>query len=307
MQALLETLRRFDGADHADSDARRLFHGRGHCYPGLEYLAVDWYAPIVLVTLFRQAPKEEQQVLLSALEALSPSVTTILLQRRYIRGGPIEVIRGGLPQTALARERGWRFRLALGGKQNIGYFMDMSPGREWLAERCSAKRVLNLFAYTCAFSVAAMGAGAHQVVNIDMSRSALNQGRENHRLNGQESALVRDVSFLSHDIFRSWKKLRTMGPHDIVIIDPPSRQKGSFEAERDYGRVLRRLPELMPAGGDILACLNAPQLPPGFLHTQFQRECPGAVFVERLPTRADFPEADSERNLKMLHYRLQGA
>ena len=37
--------------DCPDSDARRLFHGRGHCYEGLAYINVDWFAPVLLITL----------------------------------------------------------------------------------------------------------------------------------------------------------------------------------------------------------------------------------------------------------------
>jgi 23S rRNA (cytosine1962-C5)-methyltransferase len=173
-----------------------------------------------------------------------------------------------------------------------------------LRQHASDKRVLNLFAYTCSLSVAAITGGASFVLNVDMSKAALTGGRSNHRLNGQGQAMIQDVQFLPYDLFRSWKKVISKGPYDVVVIDPPSRQKGSFVADKDYARVIRRLPALMPNGGDILACLNAPQLGAGLLHGLFEQECPAAVFVERLANRADFPESDDQRSLKLLHYRL---
>jgi 23S rRNA (cytosine1962-C5)-methyltransferase len=93
----------------------------------------------------------------------------------------------------------------------------------------------------------------------------------------------------------------------LVIIDPPSYQKGSFIAEKDYAKVIRRLPELMPEGGLVLACLNAPELSEGFLKQQFNEQCPQAVFIERLQPHADFPDVDPEQQLKLLFYKIPTA
>ncbi|MCT7000003.1 class I SAM-dependent methyltransferase, partial [Salmonella enterica] len=78
-------------------------------------------------------------------------------------------------------------------------------------------RVLNLFAYTCGFSVAAIEGGAEHVVNLDMARGVLSRGRDNHRLNGHD---LSRVTFLGHDLFKSWAKVIHSGPYDLVIIDP---------------------------------------------------------------------------------------
>jgi 23S rRNA (cytosine1962-C5)-methyltransferase len=161
--------------------------------------------------------------------------------------------------------------------------------------------VLNLFAYTCAFSVVAIAAGAEKVVNVDMSSAALNLGRANHQLNN----LAKSKSeFVAENILKSWSRVKKPGPYDLVIIDPPSYQKGSFIAEKDYAKVIRRLPELMPAGGLVLACLNAPELSEGFLKQQFVEQCPHAEFIERVKPHADFPDIDPEQQLKLLVYRV---
>ena len=181
--------------------------------------------------------------------------------------------------------------------------MDMQPARQWLAERAEGRRVLNLFSYTCAFSVAAEQAGATSIVNIDTSRPALLQGRENHRLN-PPSKQPADIAYLSHDILKSWGRLKKLGPFDIVICDPPSRQLGSFDAIKDYRKLVRQFPALMPEGGDVLVCLNAPYVGQGFLQELMAEDCSAAEFISRLAGRADFPEADSDAALKVLHYRL---
>ncbi len=287
-----------------NSESRRLFHGRGQCYDGLGYINVDWFAPVLLITLYQQPEHDDWQSLCEGIRPLSTVVDCAVVQRRYLRGGPMESLWGDIPQQALAVEQGLSYALAFGHKQNVGFFLDMAPGRAWLRQRAENKRVLNLFAYTCSFSVAAICGGAKSVLNIDMSRAALTVGQQNHRLNNQQAALQRDVQFLPYDIFRSWKKISNKGPYDIVIIDPPSRQKGSFIATKDYARVVRRLGDLMPEGGQILACLNAPELAEDFLHDVFAAECPQADYVERLQNSDDFPERDTRRNLKMLHYVL---
>ncbi|MEH6557130.1 MAG: class I SAM-dependent methyltransferase [Oceanicoccus sp.] len=289
---------------YKNSGATRFFHGRGQLYEGLGDINVDWFSPVLLITLYSEPEDMWWSDFKSEVSPFDKDVGCILVQRRYLRGGPVEILMGEIPQQVLAIEHGLKYRLSFGDKQNIGFFMDMEPGRHWLSTISDGKKVLNLFSYTCSFSVAAIAGGAHSVVNVDMSSAALTVGRENHQLNQHQTRLQRDIQFLSHDIFRSWKKIVNKGPYDIVIIDPPSRQRGSFIADKDYGRVLRRLESLLPKGGDILACLNAPELGEAFLTTLFAKESPSAKLVGRLQNRVDFPEKDSQRSLKMLHYTL---
>jgi 23S rRNA (cytosine1962-C5)-methyltransferase len=178
----------------------------------------------------------------------------------------------------------------------------MAEGRRWVRAFSAARpglRVLNLFAYTCAFSVVALQAGARQVVNIDMSQGALAIGQQNHRLNGLDAG----ASFLAHDIFSSWGKLTRSGPYGLVVVDPPSYQKGSFVATKDYARLMRRLPDLLLPDGHALLCLNAPELGPDFLQTQMREWAPELSFVERLANPASFADVSHERALKVLVYK----
>ncbi|MNO56482.1 Ribosomal RNA large subunit methyltransferase I [compost metagenome] len=173
----------------------------------------------------------------------------------------------------------------------------MRYGRRWVQAHAQGKRVLNLFAYTCGFSVAAIAGGAEQVVNLDMAKAALSRGRDNHRLN--EHDLSR-VSFLGHELFKSWAKVKKYGPYDLIIIDPPSFQKGSFALTKDYQRVLRRLPELLTVEGSVLACVNDPAIGPDFLIQGMAAEAPSLVFEQRLENPPEFPDASMEGGLKAL-------
>jgi 23S rRNA (cytosine1962-C5)-methyltransferase len=109
--------------------------------------------------------------------------------------------------------------------------------------------------------------------------------------------------FLAHDLFKSWGKVKRMGPYDIVVADPPSYQKGSFVAAKDYARVVRRLPELLAPGGQALLCLNAPEMPSQFLLDLVAAEAPGLRFVQRLDNPAVFADVDTERALKVMLFQ----
>ena len=286
------------------AEARRLFHGRGRRWPGLEQLTVDWLQGVLLVSLFRQPEAGELAALRQLLLALAESTAwrasqaqAIVLQHRYLPDSPGEWLLGEPCEHWQISEGGLRFLLDLGRKQNTGLFLDMRYGRRWVREHALGKRVLNLFAYTCGFSVAALAGGAEQVVNLDMAKAALSRGRDNHRLNQHDLARV---SFLGHDLFKSWGKVKKSGPYDLVIIDPPSFQKGSFVLTQDYHKVLRRLPELLAPQGTVLACLNDPAIGPEYLLEAMAEQAPGLRFVERLDNPPEFADIDPLGGLKAL-------
>jgi 23S rRNA (cytosine1962-C5)-methyltransferase len=283
----------------APTETRRLFHGRGRCWPGLEQLTVDWLQGVLLVSLF----KEPEPAPLEALKQLLQSqfsAYTVALQHRYLPQSTTEWLVGEAIDERVITEGGLRYLIDLGKKQNSGLFLDMRYGRNWVREQAEGQRVLNLFAYTCGFSVAAIEGGADHVVNLDMARGALSRGRDNHRLNGHD---LSKVTFLGHDLFKSWAKVTNSGPYDLVIIDPPSFQKGSFLLTKDYQRVLRRLPDLLTAHGSVLACMNDPAFGEDFLIDGVTQEAPGLRFVERLENPPEFPDIDAQSGLKALVFR----
>lgn len=283
----------------------RLFHGRGQCYEGLEFLTIDWYAPVVFVALYKTVSDEWLTSFVSHVLSVFEKLDglCVVLQKRYLRGSPSEVILGCLPEQVNALENDWQFELSFCKKQNIGFFPDMAPGRAWVKAHSADRKVLNLFAYTCSFSVAALSGGASSVINLDMSRGALEVGKNNHRINGMGSSMIQDVHFLSHDLFRSWGKLKRKGPFDLIIVDPPSYQKGSFVAETDYAKVVKRLPSLLSENADVLLCLNAPYLDENFLQQLVEANDLPLQFVQRLSSREDFPESNPHGSLKLMHCR----
>lgn len=287
------------------SDARRLFHGRGHCFAGYEDLVIDSFPPVIMVILYRQRPQSWLDELTELLLSTLPNrPRAILLQERFLADSPNRLLTGELPAEIDAREDGLSFRLRLGEAQNVGFFPDMAVGRKFVRERAEGKRILNLFAYSCSFSVAALAGGATHVVNLDMNRGALELGKLNHRINDID---LRNASFLPVEFFRSTGKLRKIGPFDLVICDPPASQGKSFTARQHWPKLVRKLPDLLSPGGEILACLNAPDLGPDYLDQLFSEYLPDARRVELLMPEEDFPEASTTGGVSLHLYRMPEA
>ena len=192
-----------------------------------------------------------------------------------------------------------KYNIHLGKSRNTGLFLDIKNGRNWVQKNSGDKRVLNLFSYTCGFSVAAIAGGAKSVVNIDMSSAALAVGRENHRINEQPLQRVR---FEKLNIFKSFGRIKNRGPFDLLICDPPTFQKGSVDIARDYPKILRRLDEFMTAKSTLLLCLNAPELGADFLYENMQKYAPGYKFIKSISTPEVFKEAEN-KGLVVLVFR----
>lgn len=303
MQALLNAI----ATMALPMDAQRVFHGRGGLHPGCEHLLLDAFPPVWVLTSFQPISEDELAVLHAALaerwQQLAPGQTlNWVFQCRHEGRTETRLMAGSVPDPHEVTEGGSRYLVHVLKGQNHGLFLDMAEGRRWVREHVATRpglKVLNLFAYTCAFSVVARQAGASQVVNVDMSHGALAIGQKNHQLNG----LASGASFLAHDIFKSWGKVTRGGPYDLVIVDPPSYQKGSFVAGKDYARLMRRLPDLLAPDGHALLCLNAPELGLDFLQDQMQALAPSLTFVQRVPNPAVFADISPERSLKVLVYR----
>lgn len=289
-------------ARFARADSFRVFHGRGGCYSGLEFLAIDFFKPTLVVTIYRTPPVGFIDTLLDYVQTqvMSEHISCLLIQRRDLKSWGLQVLAGSRPSDFRALRNNLFFQLQ-SDKQNIGYFLDIEPARCWLESLAPAKNILNLFAFTCSFSVVAMAAGANSVLNMDMSKSALYTGRGNHSRND----LTTDkVTFLVHDILRSWGKLIRKGPYDLVIVDPPSMQRGSFVARQDYPKIINRLPVLLCNDGLALLCLNAPEISCAEFMEMIANCDQPLVFQEALSANPDFPDA-GESSLKMLVYRLE--
>jgi 23S rRNA (cytosine1962-C5)-methyltransferase len=207
MQALLDAIAQFE----MPTDACRIFHGRGGRYPGCEHLVLDAFPPVLVLTSFQPLAEEQITAIGQALEARwaligqGQPLNWVYQMRQPGAKAETRLMAGTVPEPHVVTEAGLKYRAHVLRGQNHGIFLDMAEGRRWVYDHVAKHpehrygiKVLNLFAYTCAFSVAALQAGARQVLNMDMAQGALATGQQNHQLNGLTGA-----SFLAHDIFTS--------------------------------------------------------------------------------------------------------
>ncbi|MEA3354117.1 MAG: class I SAM-dependent methyltransferase [Campylobacterota bacterium] len=283
---------------------KRVFHGRGNYYEGWNFLTIDSIDAILSVAFYKEFKDEDKLFTMLKEFIKDTGHHTIILQRRYLKNTPTEILTGELKDENFAIENGIKLKLNLQNNQNSGYFPDMKNGRKWVKENAKDKNVLNLFSYTCAFSLFASKGGAIKVTNVDMAKGALSTGRENHHINEIETY---NIQFMPYNILKSFSRIKKNAPYDMIIIDPPTFQKGSFEATNDYQKILRRVDQLSSEDCTVLACLNSPDLNSQYLIDLFKEFAPNFTFEKRVDNLEEFIAIDDERALKNLIFRKNKA
>ncbi len=253
--------------DHLDlegSDAYRLVNGEGDELPGL---FVDRYRDHLMVQLYSVAWRPHLPLLVAALQRLltplgiyekpRPQATRELAaagpSKRYAR-----LLAGAAaPGRSPVGENGLTFQVELEEGLNTGLFLDQRENRRDLMGRVSGRRVLNLFAYTGAFSVAAAAAGAREVVSVDASAAYLDWARENfavNRLNPKRH------SFIAGDCFTVLEELTAAKSRfDVILMDPPSfstTAKNTFTTRGGTSALVTLALGLLPTGGLLITSSN---------------------------------------------------
>jgi 23S rRNA (cytosine1962-C5)-methyltransferase len=165
-----------------------------------------------------------------------------------------------LPAQSVVQENHLRFGLDFAASYSAGLFIDQRQNRVALT-RLKPKRLLNLFAYTCAFSVAAARAGA-ETLSVDLSRKSLQRGEENFKLNQLETERHR---FWAEDVLPTLPRLyRKKELFDVIILDPPTFSRGekgrSFRAEKDLPALVQECFDLLTPTGHLLVSTNCTKL-----------------------------------------------
>ncbi|HIG42047.1 MAG: class I SAM-dependent methyltransferase [bacterium] len=286
--------------EQPDKEPRRIFHGRGHMFDGLQHINIDWYPPVVLITAYEPIENLDEIVTLLNKFDAHQQTRSIVYQQRSSKGATSTCVWGEEMPSVVVVENGVRYKVQPGVHQNAGLFLDMRPLRAWLKSYSAGKTVLNLFAYTCSFSVAALAGDARLVVSVDMSKPSINWGRKNHELNGHDPRCVRSMPY---NILKSWARIEKPGPYDTVVIDPPTRQRGSFDVERDYVAVLKRLRRFCRKGTDVFATINSPYLGSDYLPNLMQRYQPTYRLLGEFPASDEFVDRFPEKALKIYHFK----
>lgn len=159
------------------------------------------------------------------------------------------------------QELGIQYKASLRRGKNFGLFLDQRERRRWVMEQASEKSLLNLFAFTCGFSVAAALGGAKKVVSVDLFPAYIDWGKENFTLNGLDSS-SEQYEFWSMDSFEYLKiAQKKMWTFDCIICDPPSfsrhkKMKSIFRVEKDYVQLLKLCSDQLKPGGRLIFSTN---------------------------------------------------
>jgi 23S rRNA (cytosine1962-C5)-methyltransferase len=197
-------------------------------------------------------------------------------------------IHGSGPASFLVRENGLKYEVDLLGGYSCGLFLDQRENRLRLRELRPA-RVLNLFAYTCSFSVAAASVGALSV-SVDLSKSSLHRGKCNFSHNGFPTDGHR---FLAGDVFDVLPRLaRRREVFDAIILDPPTFSRGRrgrvFRAVEHLREVLELALPCLAMNGHLLLSTNCSSISPAIL-TRIAGDLP----CTPAPLPADIPSGAS--------------
>lgn len=247
-------LLRADLVADGKTTAFRLINGEGDLLPGV---VVDYYEGYAVIVLDSPALGVLLPWLLDALTELSVAGIQIrgIVQRRRAKAmaaeeEKIQQLWGKpLPPRLVVCENGLRLRADLHSGQKTGLFLDHRDNRARIEACSQGRRVLNLFAYSGAFSVYAARGGASHVTSVDVAEAALDDARENFRLNGFDPEAH---EFVSQDVFAYLEDPHNTQAFDLVIVDPPSfarRIDQVKQAKKAYGRLFTLAAARVSAGG----------------------------------------------------------
>lgn len=151
-------------------------------------------------------------------------------------------------------ENGVRYMVDVENGQKTGFFLDQKFNRKAMHHICKDKDVLDCFTHMGTFALNAGIAGAKSVEGLDISDFAIEQARENARLNGLDET----VKFRTADVLDELPKLVSKGKqYDVVILDPPAFTKAkeaTKNAIKGYREINMQGLRLVKDGGYLASC-----------------------------------------------------
>lgn len=261
------------------TDACRLFNGVGDGIPGV---TLDRFGDRYQLQFFSaDAAKDYEQIKSTVLDLFQPEFLVAKFRTdpsgRSLEHPRMDVVAGS---TELARgtvrEGKARFHVDLLDTVNPGLFLDMRNVRLEVCERFGKMssagasgsdgtaegpgrglRFLNLFSYTCSFSVHARLGGAEVATNADISGKILDKGRENYALNGLD---LRPGEFFRGSALEyvPWALKKGL-KFDGIVLDPPSFARfkgGNFNVREHLLPLVSQCAGLLNAGGFFMVSSN---------------------------------------------------
>ena len=202
--------------------ACRLVNAESDLLPGV---VIDWYAGVFVIQLLTAGAERWRETLADALRALLPQATCLYersdTESREKEGlaPAVGLLWGEEPPAAIEIvEGGCRYGVDVRSGHKTGFYLDQRDNRACLGRYAEGAEVLNAFAYTGGFGIAALRGGARRVVNIDASAPALELARGNAERNG----FADTFECLEGNVFSVLRAFRAEERRfDLIVLDPP--------------------------------------------------------------------------------------
>jgi len=309
--------------DPVATTAFRLIHGAADGWPGLFVDKIGGHLLVTSASELHQAQKD------LSLQLATVHLSEGVYHKRWL--ARIAAEKGTALSPALMhgkeappefwiRENGVQYRMSFSEGYSTGLFFDQRENRRRLLNHWvgpdfplrigPGSQVLNLFGYTCGFSVCAARSEA-RVTSIDLSKKYLDWGRANFHANGLDPA---GHDFIFGDVFSWIRKLsRREGKFDLILIDPPtfsrSKESGVFQAEKHFSKLVEGVLPMLVKGGLLFCSCNTADYEPGLFLQQVEmavrkgnRQILKGFYVPQPP---DFPiTRDEPAYLKTAWFQL---
>jgi len=237
-----------------ETNAFRLINAEGDGIPGL---VVDSYAGVLVVQISHPGLEKIKDLLVALLIEETAPRAIYEKSTSYLRK------KGGMPEHRShlygevltevdVLEYGLTYRVDMVDGQKTGFFLDQREMRHLVKQLSKDKKILNCFAYTGGFSIAALAGGASYVDSVEISAKCGAKTEQNLLLNHLDPARHR---FVEADVFHFLKT--AVWDYDLVILDPPAfvkKREDVATAFRAYKEMNQYVMAHMKKGSLLLTC-----------------------------------------------------
>lgn len=286
-----------------DSHAYRLLTGPVEDVAGV---CAERYGAVIVLQVYSQSPVVEASLKPIARWYRDTLEVDAVYVKRYVRDRPgadeavldelhaeKPVLGKPAPETMTIRERGLKFLIKPYHGFSTGLFLDHRDNRAKVRSLSAGKDVLNLFAYTCGFSVVAAAGSARNTVSVDLAPKNLEWGRDNFALNGLEAA---NHEFIAADASDYLKRAARQGrSFDLILIDPPTfararKGKKTFSISRDLASLISAASDVLRPDGAMMVSTNSRKMTRRDLRDRIKSGASGRKFsvLDSPPLPIDF-------------------
>lgn len=215
--------------------------GYDNCYravfaeaDGLPALIVDKYADVlVMQCLSLGIERNKDKIVKCLIEVFRPrgiyERSDVGVRAKEGLADCTGVLYGEVPEKVIIEENGIKMSVDVRHGQKTGYFLDQKENRFAVRRYCKGHTVLDCFCNSGGFSMNA-APYAKLVTAVDVSATALDNVKENARINGFDN--IQTVCADVFDLLREYKNQnRKFG---VVILDPPAFCKNLAEVKDAY-------------------------------------------------------------------------